>query len=93
MKTIGIFIVGVLLMSVPTAAIPQQCTCDASRFTMAKLAIAKRVLQQMKDRQTVCESQPKEKQGLCVEWAEASNEAAKDIQAVSLAEIDKLAAH
>lgn len=63
---------------------------DTSSFTKAKLAIAKRVLEQMKDRQIVCENQPKSKQALCAEWADASNKAATDIEMTAFAEIDKL---
>ena len=65
---------------------------DTSSFTKAKTAIAKRVVEQMKARLTMCENQPKSKQALCAEWADASNKAATDIEMTAFAEIDKLMA-
>ena len=83
----------VLMLALAPLVIPQ-CPDerDTSRFTLAKVAIANRVLKQMKARLDTCTSQPKAKQSLCEEWADAGNKAAQDVQAAAFTEIDKLAA-
>ncbi len=95
MKSIYQFLRGItvlLILSLAPVVIPQ-CSGDKdpSRFTKAKLAVAKRVLEQMETRAATCNSQPKDKRDLCEKWAEAGNSAAKDVQAVAFAAIDKLA--
>ena len=80
----------VALLTLTPASTPQQCPQDLSRFTDAKATIAKRVVEQSKARLETCQHQPKPKQALCAEWADAGNQAANDIMATAFAEIDKL---